>query len=115
LFPTPPPLGDLRRTPGERPDSLYRTPLHLILSQGPPAKFQVRMHYNSAGAGDRSTLSLGALQIRDGSEQLLLGGRRLERGVDYTISYDLGQVTFLNPDALFGAGTSQISARFEEQ
>ncbi len=32
------------------------------------------------------------------------GGRRLERGVDYTISYDLGQVTFLNPDALFGSG-----------
>ena len=60
-------------------------------------------------------MSLGALQIRDKSEQLLLGGRRLERGVDYTISYDLGQVTFLNPDALFGSGAGQITARFEEQ
>ena len=35
--------------------------------------------------------------------------------MDYTISYDLGQVTFLNPDALFGSGAGQITARFEEQ
>ena len=35
--------------------------------------------------------------------------------MDYTISYDLGQVTFLNPESLFGSGTTQISARFEEQ
>ena len=92
-----------RLTPAERSDSLYRTPLYLLLPQGPPAKFQVRLRYNSTGAGDRSTLSLGALQIREDSEQLCVGGRRLERGVDYTISYDLGQVTFLNPDALFGS------------
>ena len=75
----------------------------------------MRLRYNSTGAGDRSTLSLGALQIREESEQLLLQGRRLERGVDYTISYELGQVTFLNPDALFGGGAGQITARFEEQ
>ena len=28
--------------------------------------------------------------------------RVLERGVDYNISYDVGQVTFLNPNVLFG-------------
>ena len=42
-------------------------------------------------------------------------GRRLERGVDYTITYDVGQVTFLNPDALFGSQPAQVTARFEEQ
>ncbi len=115
IFPTLTPFADPRLTPAERSDSLYRTPQYLLLAQGPPARFQIRLRYNSSGAGDRSTLSLGALQIKDGSEQLSLGGRRLERGVDYTISYDLGQVTFLNPEALFGPGTSQISARFEEQ
>ena len=26
-----------------------------------------------------------------------------------------GQVTFLNPDALFGAGAAQVTARFEER
>ena len=115
VFPTLTPFADPRLSQAERSDSLYRTPLYLLLAQGPPAKFQVRLRYNSTGAGDRSTLSLGALQIREDSEQLLIGGRRLERGVDYTISYDLGQVTFLNPDALFGGGTAQVSARFEEQ
>jgi hypothetical protein len=45
----------------------------------------------------------------------MLGGRRLERGVDYTTSYDLGQVTFLNPEALFGNVAGQVTARFEEQ
>ena len=44
-----------------------------------------------------------------------MGGRKLVRGVDYSISYDLGQVTFLNPDALFGSGTAQVTARFEER
>lgn len=115
VFPILTPFADPRLSPAERSDSLYRTPLFLLLAQGPPAKFQVRLRYNSTGAGDRSTLSLGALQIREESEQLLLGGRRLERGVDYTISYDLGQVTFLNPDALFGGGAGQVTARFEEQ
>ena len=115
VFPTLTPFADSRLSAAERSDSLYRTPLYLLLTQGPPAKFQLRLRYNSTGAGDRSSLSLGALQIRDGSEQLTLGGRRLERGVDYTISYDLGQVTFLNPDALFGGGEGQITARFEEQ
>ena len=102
VFPMLTPFADPRLSPAERTDSLYRTPLFLLLNQGPPTKFQVRLRYNSTGAGDRSTLSLGALQIRDGSEQLSLGGRRLERGVDYTISYELGQVTFLNPESLFG-------------
>ena len=115
VFPTLTPFADPRLSPAERSDSLYRTPLFLLLTQGPPARFQVRLRYASTGAGDRSTLSLGALQIREGSDQLLLGGRRLERGVDYTISYDLGQVTFLNPDALFGSSVGRVTARFEEQ
>ena len=115
VFPTLTPFADPRLSAAERSDSIYRTPLFLLLTQGPPARFQLRLRYNSTGAGDRSSLGLGALQIREGSEQLLLGGRRLERGVDYTISYDLGQVTFLNPDALFGSAAGRITARFEEQ
>jgi hypothetical protein len=115
VFPNLQPFADPRLSAAERSDSLYRTPLYLLLAQGPSARFQIRMRYNSSGSGDRSTLNLGALQIRENSEQLTLGGRRLERGVDYTISYDLGQVTFLNPEALFGSTPGQVSARFEEQ
>ena len=116
VFPHLTPFADpTRLTPGEASDSLYRTPLYLLLTQGPPAKFNLRLRYDATGGGDRSTLNLNALQIREGSEQLYLGGRRLEKDVDYSISYDLGQVTFLNPDLLFGQGSAQVTARFEER
>lgn len=116
VFPHATPFADpARLTPAESSDSLYRTPLNLLLSEGPAAKFNLRLRYDAVGGGDRSTLDLNALQIRDGSERLYVNGRRLEKDVDYTISYDVGQVTFLNPDLLFGQGTAQVTARFEER
>ena len=116
VFPNLKPFADPSRlTPTEASDSLYQTPLFLLLSQGPPAKFALRLQYNATGGGDRSTLSLNTLQLRENSEQLFVGGRKLQRGVDYSISYDVGQVTFLNPDALFGSGSAQVTARFEER
>ncbi|HXE58615.1 MAG TPA: hypothetical protein VNK43_11495, partial [Gemmatimonadales bacterium] len=118
VFPHLQPFADpVRLTPVERSDSLYRTPQYLVLApEGPPAKFELRLRYNAAGGGDRSTLDLNALQIREGSEQLTVNGLRLERGVDYNIDYELGQVTFLNPDQLFGrTGSAQVQARFEER
>src|SRR6185437_11002755 len=108
VFPSLQPFADpARLTPREASDSLYRTPLFLLLSQGPPAKFAVRLQYNSTGGGDRSTLNLNALQLRENSEQLFVGSRKLVRGLDYSISYDVGQVTFLDPEALFGQGSAQ--------
>ncbi|MEP6573131.1 MAG: cell surface protein SprA [Gemmatimonadota bacterium] len=117
VFPNLQPFADpTKLTPAERSDSLYRTPLYLLLTEGPPAKFIMRLQYNATGTGDRSTLNLNALQIRDGSEQLVVGGRVLQRGVDYNISYDVGQVTFLDPNGLFGqSGSTTVSARFEER
>ncbi len=99
--------------PAERIDSLYRTPTFLLRSQGPPPRFRLHLRYEASGAGDRTALNLGAIQIRDGSERLFLGNRELVRGRDYDISYDLGQVTFLNAGDLF-TGPSQIRAEFEE-
>src|SRR5262249_52384724 len=116
IFPTLQPFADPSHlTPTERSDSLYRTPGYLLLSEGPPAKFVFRLRYNASSTGDRSSLDLGALQIREGSEVLFLNGRRLDKGLDYNINYDLGQVTFLNPQALFGNSQGTIQARFEER
>ena len=116
VFPHLTPFADPQRlTEAERSDSLYRTPLYLLFSQGPPARFQVRLRYEAVGGTDRSTLSLNALQIKDGSEQLTVGGRLLQRGTDYAIDYSTGQVTFLDPEALFGTGSAQVTARFEQQ
>ncbi len=116
VFPHLEPFADPSKlSPREISDSLYRTPVYLLLTEGPTAKFALRLRYNASGGGDRSNFNLNALQIRDGSEQLYVGGRKLVRDVDYRISYDVGQVTFINPDELFGQGSVQVQARFEER
>lgn len=116
VFPHLQPFADpTRLTPPERSDSLYRTPLYLLLTQGPPGRFQLRLRYDAVGGSDRSMLSLDALQVKDGSEQLIVDGRVLSRGTDYSIDYGTGLVTFTNPDLLFGSGVSQVVARFEQQ
>lgn len=116
VFPHTRPFADSTRlSPAERSDSLYRTPSYLLNSQGPAPRFRLRLHYEATGAGDRTSLSLGAIQVREGSEKLYLGDRELVRGREYQIAYDVGQVTFLRPDSLFPPGAAvQIRAQFEE-
>ena len=117
VFPNLQPFGDpTRLQPQERSDTIYRTPLYLVQSpEGPPSRFQLRLRYNASGGSDRGTLSLNALQIREGTEKLTVGGRLLDKGIDYSIAYETGQVTFLNPALLFGSGGGQVTARFEER
>ncbi|HEU4698309.1 MAG TPA: hypothetical protein VFS40_03965 [Gemmatimonadales bacterium] len=117
VFPHLQPFADAQRVPNalERNEPLYQTPTSLLQStQGPPAKYAFRFRYNSTGAGDRGSLNLNALQIREGTEKLTANGRTLEKGVDYSIDYATGQVSFLNPDGLFGTGTGTVTASFEE-
>lgn len=115
VFPDLTPFADpAHLTPPEMNDSLYRTPDYLLQSQGPAPRFRLRIHYQSVGAGDRSGLNLGAIQIRPGSERLYIGDRQLVRGQDYEIFYDIGQVTFLHPDQLFTAPSVQVRVQFEE-
>jgi hypothetical protein len=114
VFPHLRPFADsVRLQPDERNDSLYRTPTYLLSTQGPPPRFRLRLHYEAAGGGDRGSLPLGALQIREGTERLFLGSTQLTRGRHYTIDYSVGVVSFLNPDSLF-RGPTQVRAQFEE-
>jgi hypothetical protein len=116
VFPNARPFADTALlAPQELQDSLYTTPLYALFTEGPAAKFLLRMQYNSTGAGDQATLDLNALQISEGTEVLMVNGRTLVRGVDYTVAYDLGQVTFLNPSVLFGGQPAVVTARFEER
>lgn len=117
IFPNLQPFADPSRlSPAELADSLYRTPVYLMLSpQGPPSRFELRLQYNAASGGDRSQLSLNALQLKEGSEQIEVNNRPLVRGLDYSIDYGSGLVTFSDPDALFGSGTATVNARFEQQ
>jgi hypothetical protein len=115
VFPTLRPFADSSRlAPQFRNDSLYRTPTYLMLSQGPTPLYQLLLHYDTRGGDDRSVLSLGAVQIRPGSERLMANGQPLQRGTDYTINYEIGQVNFLRPDSLFASPTS-VTAQYEEQ
>lgn len=115
VFPHLQPFADDDRLqPEEQNDSLYRIPTALLFSQAPPPVFTLRLRYDEVGAGNRSSLSLGGFQIREGSELLVVGGRQLVRGVDYDIVYEIGQVTFLNPDSLF-RGPTEVRAQFEQR
>ncbi len=108
------PFADAARlAPEYRTDSLYRTPSYLLRTQGPTPLFRLGLRYDARGGDDRGVLSLGGFQIREGSERLTARGRQLERNVDYTINYEVGQVTFLRPDSLFREPTA-VTVQYEE-
>jgi len=58
-------------------------------------------YYLTVSTTERQTsYSLGRINIIEGSETVKLNGRQLQRGVDYNISYELGQINFINDDVL---------------
>ncbi len=115
VFPSLQPFADSALVPPQYlNDSLYRTPNYLLLTQGPTPLYELVLNYQATGGDQYGTLSLGAVQIRPGSEKISIASRTLVRNVDYTINYELGQVTFLSPDSLFAAPTS-VNVQYEEQ
>ena len=115
VFPSLQPFADSSVLPPQyRNDSLYRTPTYLLLTQGPAPLYQLALHYQATGGGDLGTLNLGAAQLRPGSERLTIANQSLVRNVDYTINYEIGQVTFLHPDTLFTTPTT-VNVQYEEQ
>ncbi|MGH7523736.1 MAG: hypothetical protein ACREK8_05480, partial [Gemmatimonadales bacterium] len=115
IFPSTAPFSNPQLTATERNDSLYVTPEYLLLSQGPPSKFQLHLQFDAQAGSDRSGIRLDAVQITEGSEHLAVNGRTLARNVDYTIDYLTGQVTFLDPIGLFGSGNATVTASYEER
>jgi len=115
VFPKLQPFADSTALPAEfRNDSLYRTPTYLLRTQGPTPLYTLQFHYDAQGGDNRAVLSLGGFQIREGSEVITAAGRPLTRNVDYTINYEVGQVTFTAPDSLFQGPTS-VGVQYEEQ
>lgn len=80
------------------------------------SRFRLLLRYSGSGGAVGSSLSLGAVGIRDGSERIRLGERLLERGVDYDIQYETGQVQ-LKGDGLrlAGAPGAELRATFEQR
>lgn len=98
-------------------DAIYRTPgeyLYYGSAQRPASVYRLRLRYETgAGSDDVGSLSLGAVQLRRGSDRIAIDGRLLVRDLDYTIDYELGQVTFARPDTLF-LRPRTVSVRYEE-
>jgi hypothetical protein len=46
----------------------------------------------------QTSFSLGNVNVIEGSEVVRLNGQRLERGIDYDIIYEVGQIIFFSPD-----------------
>ncbi len=113
VFPTlrpflaPPPLPSLDLTAEEAAAVLAGDANSRIYEEEDPYErdaaglFRLTFSYRIRSEGVISSFSLGALGIRDGSERIWLGDRLLQRGVDYQIDYDLGQVTLVDAEQLF--------------
>ncbi len=84
-----------------RNERIYRDPDPFERENG--AVFRLNLSYEVEGDGPVSTFVLGAVGIREGTERVALAGRALIRGVDYTIDYDTGLLTLLDPEALLAA------------
>src|SRR5262249_1402157 len=95
-------------------DALYTIPgEYLISSQHPPSVYPIPFTFETVAGDSYGSLSLGASQMRPGSERILVDGRPLSRELDYRINYDLGTVEFTRPDTLFRLNR-RVEAGFEE-
>ncbi len=78
--------------------------------------FRLTIPYRIRSEGVISSFSLGAIGVLPGSERISFDDRPLTPGVDYEIDYDLGQVTLLDPEALFAtAPDAPVRATWEQQ
>ncbi len=95
-------------------DAIYTVPgEYLSSTQRPTTIYRLRLRYRSSGFDDAGVISLGASQMRPGSERVLLEGKPLVRDMDYRIDYDLGRIEFMRPDTLFRT-ERRVEVRYED-
>ena len=91
IFPNPYPFAD---TGLSEPDTIIYWKQQLDPGEG--RKYYIRMIYRNRS----DQIRLNATDIIEGSEVVTYNGRKLKRGRDYTIDYDLGIITIINEDIL---------------
>ena len=89
-----------------RNERIYRDPDPFERENG--GVFRLNLSYQVQGEGTVSSFALGAVGIREGTDRVTLADRALLRGVDYTIDYDAGLLTLLNPEALLAANPGRF-------
>lgn len=76
-------------------------------------RFRLNFAFTARAQGMGSAIMLGTAGLREGSERVYLGSRQLERGIDYEIQYDLGEIRLNNP-ALLTTGRGDLRVTFEQ-
>ena len=95
-------------------EAIYVTPGEYLYSTQHPANvYRLKVSYETDAGADAGAIMLGSVQVRPGSERVVLDGRPLIREVDYRLDYELGRLTFARPDTLF-ARQRAVTVRFEE-
>ncbi|TDJ47588.1 MAG: hypothetical protein E2O48_03445 [Gemmatimonadetes bacterium] len=124
VFPTlqpfldPPPILSLDApfplADADKNADIYQEPIDLIRKAS--FRYRLNLEYRARSSGRASSFSLGAIGIREDSDRVTLDGRDLERGRDYTIDYEIGQLQILRPGELFGGSQNpQLEIRFEQK
>ena len=95
-------------------DAIYSTPGEYLYSPQHPANvYRLKVGYETEATAEAGAVVLGSVQLRPGSERVVIDGRPLIRDVDYRLDYELGRLTFLRPDTLFTRQRA-VTVRFEE-
>ena len=120
LDPPPVPSADLTAEEaravlaGDANATIYTNADPVIRDGG--ARFRLNFGYRVRVEGLVTSFNLGQFGIREGSERLTFAGRPLERGVDYTIDYEIGQVTLSDAPSLFGTNPAgDLRATWEQK
>ncbi len=91
--------------------SLYDSTRVIAEQDAEHNKFKLTGTYKGSSSSD---ISLGALNLAQGSVKVTAGGRTLTENVDYTVDYTLGSVKIIN-QALLEAGTPiQVSTESQD-
>ncbi len=93
IFPIMHPFDSDSLDSEDRVPEIYNSTNSVVINQ--KSKYYLKVKTMNRQA----TFSLGHANIIKGSEVVKLNGRTLQRGKDYNIIYELGQVTFLTQDA----------------
>lgn len=83
-------------------DPIYQIPGEYLNSpQHPASVYRLHLTYETRGVDAFGTITLGATQMRPGSERIYIDGRPMVRDLDYRMNYDVGQLEFVRADTLF--------------
>ncbi|MFO0398890.1 MAG: cell surface protein SprA [Sphingobacteriia bacterium] len=89
--------------------ALYRQTQQDAIQFSPQVnRFKLRGRYSAKSS---SEIYLNTVQLTPGSVKVLAGGRQLQEGIDYTVDYQIGKVSIINPGLLTSG--QDISVKFE--